>query len=448
MASPPDSQLQTLRENSSPQTHLSSQNTGRPWLWGILLILLLGGGILLWRMLTSRGAPPEMGPMEVLVELQDLELEPVETSSEFIGVLDAPQGVTLRPEVEGRITEIFVAAGDAVQPGDPVVQLSPDRNRAEVSAAQANESVSQAALRTAQSEVSALRAEKVELEADLELQNTEYGRIQSLVSDGALAQRDLDQVERDRRTAQAALNAINERINAAEQAVAQAEAALSQAQSQTGAVQADLNDKQVSSPIDGVVGDVPVKLGDYVDAGDLLTTITQNETLEIELDIPIEYRDRLRPGLPVEIVVGPNSDAIASGQITFIDPQVNAATQSLSAKASFTNGIGLQDEQRVVTRVVWSEQPGVLVPTTAISRLGGQTFVYVAQSEASEGGEPQMVVEQRLVTLGDIQGNSYQVMEGIDAGETIVTSGILNLSDGAPITTEATPPGAGGPPAG
>ncbi|MGF1515285.1 MAG: efflux RND transporter periplasmic adaptor subunit [Elainellaceae cyanobacterium] len=447
MASTSDSQIQTLQE-SQPQVR-QTESGGRPWLWGLLLLLLLaGGGFFLWRMLMSRSGPPEMGPMAVLVKLQDLELSPVETSSEFIGVLDAPQGVTLRPEVEGRVTEIFVASGEPVQTGDLIVQLSPDRNRAEVSAAQANESVSRAALSTAQSETSALRAEKLEIEAELDLQNTEYGRTEGLVADGALAQQDLDRVERDRRAASASLNAINERIAASEQAVRQAQASLGQAQAQTGAVQADLDDKQVAAPIDGVVGDVPIKLGDYVDAGDVLTSITQNESLEIDLEIPIEYRDRLRTGLPVQVVVGPNKDAIASGRISFVSPQVNAATQSILATASFTNGVGLQDDQRVITRVIWSEQPGVLVPTTAISRLGGQTFVYVAQAETSEAGETQMVAEQRQVTLGDIQGNSYEVTEGVDAGETIVVSGLLNLSDGAPITTEAPPPGPGGAPAG
>ncbi|MEO0406467.1 MAG: efflux RND transporter periplasmic adaptor subunit [Cyanobacteria bacterium P01_A01_bin.135] len=443
---PTDSRIQTVQD---PTPVNQQRSTGRPWLWGLLLLALLGGGgFLLWRLLGARGGPPQMGPMEVLVELQDLQLDTVATSSELIGVLDAEQGVTLRPEADGRVARLFVESGQVVQQGDPVVLLSPERNQAEVSAAQANESVSQAALNTARSEVSALRAEKVELEAELDLQNTEFSRTEDLVTDGALAQQDLDRVERDRRTAQASLNAINERITAAEQSVRQAEASLSQARAQTGAVQADLNDKQVRAPIAGVVGDVPVKLGDYLDTGDVITTITQNENLEIDLDIPIEFRDRLREGLPVEIVVGPNSDAIATGNISFVSPQVNAATQSVLATASFDNVVGLQDDQRVIARVIWSEQPGVLVPTAAVSRLGGQTFVFVAQEETTEDGETQMVAEQRQVTLGDIQGNSYHVTEGVEAGETIVTSGILNLSDGAPITTEPPQPPPGGPPAG
>lgn len=443
---PTESRIQPRPEGT---VHSQQTPTGRPWLWGLLALLLLGGGgFLLWRLLGPRGGPPPMGPMQVLVELQDLQLDTVETSSEFIGVLDAEQGVTLRPEVDGRVAQLYVESGQTVQAGAPVVLLSPERNQAEVSAAQANESVSRAALNTAQAEVSALRAEKAEQEAELELQSTEFSRTQALVADGALAQQDLDRVERDRRAAQASLNAINERIVAAQQSVRQSEASLAQARAQTGAVQADLNDKQVRAPISGVVGDVPVKLGDYLDTGDVITTITQNASLEIDLDIPIEYRDRLREGLPVEIVVGPNSEAIATGNISFVSPQVNAATQSVLATATFDNVVGLQDDQRVIARVVWSEQPGVLVPTTAISRLGGQTFVFVAQEETTEAGETQMVAEQRQVTLGDIQGNSYHITEGIDAGETIVVSGILNLSDGAPITTEPPPPPPGGPPAG
>jgi multidrug efflux pump subunit AcrA (membrane-fusion protein) len=75
-----------------------------------------------------------------------------------------------------------------------------------------------------------------------------------------------------------------------------------------------------------------------------------------------------------------------------------------------------------------------LVPSAAISRVGGQTFVFVAQSlGSSKSGSSQLIAKQKLVKLGSIQGNSYQVLDGLKAGDKIVTAGILSLRDETPI---------------
>jgi multidrug efflux pump subunit AcrA (membrane-fusion protein) len=82
--------------------------------------------------------------------------------------------------------------------------------------------------------------------------------------------------------------------------------------------------------------------------------------------------------------------------------------------------------------VIWERKPGVSIPTTAVSRVAGQTFVYVAQQKDSK-----LIASQKPVKLGKIQGNNYQVIEGLKQGEKIVVSGILNLSNGAPIIPQS-----------
>ena len=95
------------------------------------------------------------------------------------------------------------------------------------------------------------------------------------------------------------------------------------------------------------------------------------------------------------------------------------------------------------TKVIWNQRPGILIPVTAVSRLGGETFVFVAQKPAekkaeapaeNKAGAPSLVAQQKPVKLGAIEGNNYQVIEGLKAGDKIVVSGILNLTNGAPIT--------------
>lgn len=431
-----------MTTSSPSETHQSTisvqqSQPSRQWLWWLLAILALGaGGVFLWRSLNANQPAPggfAFGP--VPVTLDTLEQETIAIRSGFVGTLDAQKGIVLKPEVEGQITGIYVSPGESVSVGDPILEVSPDRSRAELGAARANVGVSRALLTSNQAQLRAAEADLVSAEAEVRLQQEERERFQFLVNEGAQSQQELDVVERNYEAAIAARDAATDRVDAARAAEQEAEAALNQSQAEVAAVQSDFNDTQISAPIDGVVGDLPIKLGDFVDVGDELTTITQNQTLDLELSVPIERQDDLRVGLPVQVSRFTGDELQVNGRISFVSPLVDAATQSVLVKAIFQNATGqLQDDQRVEAFIIWDEVPGVVVPASAVSRLGGQTFIFVAESQPDAAeGEPQWLASQRLVTLGAIQGNSYQVVEGLEAGETIVTTGILNLSDGVPI---------------
>jgi RND family efflux transporter MFP subunit len=433
------SKSQTVLESSA---QVLEPPRRRMWLWLLLTVLLVGGGgFLAWRLFSTRGASQEAPQAQgIPVKLQELAMGSVEDSSSFVGSLEAQQTVSLRPETQGRVTQIFVRSGDRVNVGAPIAELEPERSQAEFNAALANINASRATRNNAQAQLRTARAEQARATAELELQDTEYKRTSDLVSQGVLARQQLDLVTRDRNTARAALKATEEQVAAAQASVDQSNADLAAAESQAESIREDLRDTTVTAPIAGVVGDIPIKLGDYVTPSTLLTNITENSTLDIDISVPVERKNQLRIGLPVELRQSTSDDLVFPGRISFISPQVSANTQSILAKATFANATGrLQDSQRVEARIIWQKRPGVLLPTESISRLGGQTFVFVAtRPENSPEGAPPLVVEQRLVKLGNIQGNNYQVIEGVKAGETIVTSGILNLSDGAAIKPETT----------
>ena len=151
----------------------------------------------------------------------------------------------------------------------------------------------------------------------------------------------------------------------------------------------------------------------------------------------------LRVGLPVKLLDDQNRE-VQTGRISFVAPNVKADSQSVQAKATFTNSGNLRASQFVRARVIWSTSPGLLVPTSAISRLGGRNFLFVAapfkasKCEASAQGaaqvEPdQLVAAQKPIKLGKIVGNDQEVLEGVSASDQIVTSGILQLQNCAPI---------------
>lgn len=405
-----------------------------PFPAGILLSATLFLSVALGSCSRQPEAQGQMPPA-VPVQVQPVSSGTLLQTSEFVGVLEAQNRVALRPEVDGQVVQVFVQPGDRVRRGTPIMQLKADQTRAQVGGAIADVAAAQAAKSTAEARLSAALSQRDRAAADVRLQQTEFQRTESLVNEGALSQQALDRVRNARDTAIATLKAAEDEARAAQAAVDQANATLARAQAQRSVASADLQDRRIIAPIDGIVGDISLKVGDYVKSGDLITNIIQNGAFDLNLSIPSERGPELEVGLPVELLDAQNEPLI-QGRINFVAPDVNAAQQSILAKARFPNNGSLRDGQFVRVRVIWDSAPGVLVPTTAVTRIAGQPFVFVAETgQASAGGEPQQVARQRPVQLGAIQGNYYQVLAGIRPGEPLIVSGILNLQDGVPIIT-------------
>lgn len=398
------------------------------------------------------GGPPMMqGQPPVPVELQEVTASTVEEFSEFVGVLEAQERVALRPEISGRIVEILVEPGQRVEAGTPIALLRAEQSRAELSGAVADVEASIASVNTAEARLRSAEASRARAAADLELEVTELERTRSLVTEGALPQQELDRATNRQQTAAAALRVAEEDVGAARAALNEAQARLNRARADQQVAREDLQDSQVVAPIAGLVGDVPAQVGDFVSSSDVITSIIQNDVLELNLAVPIERSPELRVGLPVELL-GADGEAVARGQISFISPEVDAGQQSVLAQAQFQNNGALKDGQFVRTRVIWSSAPGVLVPTDAISRIAGETFVFVAGTPdqcpqegapggpppaaaqgAPEGEAPPQVALQRPVTLGVLQDNRYEVVSGVEENEQVVVSGVINLQNCAPI---------------
>jgi RND family efflux transporter MFP subunit len=215
--------------------------------------------------------------------------------------------------------------------------------------------------------------------------------------------------------------------------VAQAQANVQQAQSDAAATSVNLNQKQVVAPISGIVGDFSVKNGDYLNVGQTITTITRNDALDMRILVPSNYANRLRPGLTVSLVDPETNKPLGTGSLYFVSPQVSAGAQVILTKARFPNQSGrLRDGQYVRARILWTTNPGVLIPAIAVTQVGAQDFVFVAENNSKDGKTAQ-VARQRPVELGVIQDQSYLVISGIKQGEQLIVSGIQSLVDGASI---------------
>lgn len=383
-----------------------------------------------------------------------VEEQQIEETSEFMASLGSQQVASIRPQVSGQVTQVFVQLGSQVAAGAPLFEIDSRQQQAAVAGQTAGIAAAQANLESGRALLSQLRADRLRLEAAAEFAREQHERNLRLLAEGAISQAQADQSSRDLRQAEAALAAQQEQIRAQEAAILRAEREVQQAQAEAERQQVQLQFFQVTAPFAGIVGDVLVRQGDYVTPQTVLTTLTQTQALELNLNIPLQRAPQLRIGTPVQILDS-RGEVIGSSQISFIAPEANAATQSVLAKALLENPAGqLRSAQFVRTRVIWEERPALLVPVTAVARLGAQTFVYTVQTTEppAEGMPPGAVAVQRPVQLGSIYGNSYEVLEGLEANEPIVLSGLQKIRDGAPIVDEVLfqqrmqPQGGGRPP--
>ncbi|MBD2347131.1 efflux RND transporter periplasmic adaptor subunit [Anabaena subtropica] len=430
-----------FRENP-PQPSLEPPPKQRRWLRLLLAaILILGGGTaIVWRLLTPANQPPVTAnaqPPGVRVKVSPVQVGTIEESTDFVASLESRRSVTLQPRVQGQVTQIFVRSGDAIASGAAVIQIDPRQQQAAVISNDAAAQAAKAQLENANATLKSLEAERLANVADVQLNQQDYDRYASLSDQGAVSRQTKDQYANRLATAKANLNAIESRIQAQKASVAQAQKAIQQAQANTEEQQVQLQFYRITSPFEGTVGNIPVKIGDFVSTSTPLLSITQNRPLEVNISVPLERGPQLRQGMPVEIM-NTQGQVLGTSRVFFIAPNASNETQSILVKALYNNTNGqLRADQLVRARVIWNQRTGVLVPTTAVTRIAGETFVYVTETEKTPQGASQLVARQKRVQLGDIRGNDYQIIKGLQPSDTIVTSGLLNLRDGVPIVPES-----------
>src|SRR5262249_53275915 len=157
----------------------------------------------------------------------------------------------------------------------------------------------------------------------------------------------------------------------------------------------------------GIVGDVPVRVGNVVTPQTVLTTIDQNDTLELQVDVPVERAAALKMGLPIRILSSDGSQELARTTANFISPHVDDQTQSILVKGAVSNpGGAMRPAQYVRARIVWKTLEALVVPVTAVLRINGQFFAFVAEEA---GGK--LVAKQRPISVGPIAGQNYPILD-------------------------------------
>jgi RND family efflux transporter MFP subunit len=333
----------------------------------------------------------EGGEAAVQVQAVRVEEQPIDEAREFIAQLNSRQSLKLSPQVAGYLKHIDVQAGAHVKEGQTLFEIDSARDQAQLN--------NYLAVREAR-------------RAALNLARAQYERDTKLAPHGVVSQQELDQAKSNLESTQADLDA---------------------AEAQVRAQQVQLGYFRIAAPSEGVVGDIPVKVGDYVSPQTVLTLFNQNRALEAYVNIPLSLAPRVNPQTLIQIL-DEDGHKVSESPVSFISPSADPATQAVLIKAMVDNSAKgeLKQSQYVRARVVLGRRSVVTVPSVAVFRQVGQYFVYVVKPQA--GGD---TVEQRAVQLGDLVGNVYVVRDGLKSGEQVITAGTQKLREGARVKVGA-----------
>jgi RND family efflux transporter MFP subunit len=349
-----------------------------------LLLSVLGA----FALTACRGSVPPGAPPPSQVKLIAVEPSTIEESSEFIASLNSRRAVDLRPRVSGIVAQILAKPGELVKAGQTVMQLDPAKDKAQFNNLLAVQGSRAAALKLAQDN---------------------FDRTEKLAPSGVVSQRDFDEA-------------------ASNLARAKAEHAAAEAAVREQGVQVSYY--RVVAPFEGVVGDLPVKIGDVVSPQTVLTSITQEGPMEANVAVPLQLAPKLGPDTRITLLDAVGKPLV-EGKADFIAPSVDPSTQSVLVKMRFDNRPQLRYSQYVRARVTWGSRQGLRIPAVAVFRQSGQHFVYVVTPDPKD--PKRLVANQRPIQVGEMVGNDYVVRDGLKAGELVIVSGVQFVRNGAPV---------------
>ncbi|GAB5469516.1 MAG: efflux RND transporter periplasmic adaptor subunit [Rhodospirillales bacterium] len=339
----------------------------------IVLLLLSGGAYALWESYLKRApeAGGNWGNAPAAVDAAPVTQGRVVRRIEAVGTLSANEAVTLRPEIDGLITEIGFVEGEPARSGQILFRLDD----------------------------TLLAAELITAKADLALFEQNHNRAQELHSRGAGTERSRDEAVADLRRGRAQLSLA----------------------------QARLAKTVIKAPFDGVIGLRDVSVGDYVQAGADLVNLEQINPMKVDFRVPELFLMELRPGQGLEVRVDALPGRSFDGRILALDPQVDINGRALVLRAQIDNRDGSLKPGLFarVDVILEQREDALLIAESALVPSGRDLFVYVVRDGKAL---------RRKVETGLYREDQVEILTGLEPGELVVTAGQVKLRDGSLVS--------------
>ena len=322
--------------------------------------------------------------------------------TDFPATIQGQQNIEIRPKIDGYIERIYVDEGATVQKGDPLFRISAPQYEQEVRTAQADIKIAQAEVNAAQMQVN---------------------KVRPLVEKGIISKYELE---------------------AAEYTLQSRQAALAQRQAKLVNARTNLGYTSVTSPVNGVVGVIPYKIGSLVSSNTAqpLTTVSnigniyayfsvnEKQSLEFARNTKgANTEQRLATLPPVTLILADGSEFPQKGKVETASGLINTQTGSVSVRATFPNpGSIVRSGSTGTVRIPETVDSALLIPQKATYEIQGKRFVYVLESTGT-------VRSTEIKTSESSSGQFFVVQEGLRPGDKIVVEGVGSLQDGTPIKT-------------
>lgn len=327
-------------------------------------------------------------------------------------------------KLDGKLKEVYVREGDAVEMGQKVAELSMEDYTLQVRAVQAQLRAAEAQYATAKMQLDTDVPSKIaQAKAQFVLTQKTYNRVKVLYEAQAVSQSDLDEISAklaaDSETYHQALEGKN-------MAAAQLEAAAAQKDQAAAAADKavrDLADTSLNSPMSGVILKKLMNGGETAAAGYPVVVIGRTDEVYIEVGVPDEQINQIKYGQSADVSVY-GIDTAFKGSVSGIGALADSNTRTFTVKIRVKNPTGELKPGMIASVILHTgSQKAVLIPLDSVLQRADGNVVFVYNSASN-------TVSRRIVTTGEIRGNSIEILSGLEFGDHIVTEGQFLLYDG------------------
>jgi multidrug efflux system membrane fusion protein len=351
-----------------------------------LLLVVLGGGLYgfnAFRAQAINNAFNNMKPPPASVAVAVAKQEAIPRYAPGIGTIWAVHQVTITSEVGALVTKISFQAGAQVKAGDPLVQLNDQPDQGDLA----------------------------NFKAQAKLAELNLVRSRELLA----------------------------RQNAAQATVDQNQAQLDQARAGIAKTEANIAQKLIRAPFDGALGIRQIEVGQYINAGSAVVTLTDLNNLYVNFTLPEQQRGEIKVGQKVLITVDAYPGRTFEAVLTTIEPQIDATMRAIKVQATLANpDHALQPGMFANIRVVLPTGPDVVtVPATSVDfTLYGDSVFVVREDGKNADGKPVLKVTRTFVKTGERDKDRVAILDGVSAGDQVVLSGQLKLQSGSEVVVQ------------
>jgi multidrug efflux pump subunit AcrA (membrane-fusion protein) len=367
------------------------------------------------------------------------------------GSLIAEETSDVASQTSGQVVATPVGVGAFVRQGDVIARLNDRDARLRLQQAQSGVSQAVAGVRQAEArlglrpggnfdavaipEVRSANSSLEQTQAELKLAEANEQRYRELVETGDVALAVYEQFRTQRDTARARVNAARQQLEAAintarqsNQAIQTAESAVESARAQVAIAQKAVADAVIRAPYAGFVSNRPIAVGEFVTPSSIAATVLRTNPLKLQLQVPEAEVPFITPGMGVSLEVDAHRDRKFAGRVTAVNPAIDPVSRAATIEAAVDNGDN-------------ALRSGMFA-TARIVRQGGNRAVYVPRaavlSDENTLSYRVFVIKDgtarlRVVQIGTEEGDTVQILSGVEADETVATSSLQQLYEGARV---------------